>query len=154
MKLYHAKYILPALGVFLVGVTVPIWHGLAERGPGFQEPPNPKGERCIESKTFMCEQHMRLLLRWRDEVVRDNDRIYTATDGRKWQKSLKTCMGCHGHTDAQGKPTTAAVACNQCHGYVNAKLDCWNCHYDSATPALKLASGNTTARAALSREDR
>jgi hypothetical protein len=152
MKFYNGRYILPALGAFLVAVTFPVWHGMAARDAGFKSPPNPKGERCIEPKGFMRAQHMRLLGRWRDEVVREDSRVYIAKDGHAWEKSLKTCVACHGHTDAQGKSTTAAAACNECHSYVNAKLDCWNCHHDSAPADVKLAAGNPMARPAVSGE--
>jgi hypothetical protein len=152
MKLYHGRYILPALAAFLVVATVPVWRGVAARGPGFESPPNPRGERCLEPKSVMRAQHMRMLLRWRDEVVRDNSRVYIASDGRTWEKSLKTCVACHGHTDAPGKSTTAAAACNECHEYVNAKLDCWNCHHDSAAPAVKTVAGNAAARSTASGE--
>ncbi len=137
MKLYHGRYILPALGAFLVVVTLPVWHGAAARGNGFHSPPNPKGERCIESKAFMRAEHMRMLVRWRDEVVRENSRVYTASDGRAWEKSLKTCVACHGQTDAQGRSTTAAAACTECHDYVHAKLDCWNCHHEKSSADLR-----------------
>lgn len=152
MKLYHGRYIVPALAAFLVVATLPIWHSLAARGPGFQSPPNPRGERCIEPKSVMRAQHMRLLVRWRDEVVRQDRRVYTATDGRVWEKSLRTCIACHGHADSQGKSTTAAAACSECHGFVNAKLDCWNCHHDSAAPAAKAMADNTTVLPSPSKE--
>jgi hypothetical protein len=135
MKLYHGQYILPALVLFLGAATAPIWRGAASPGPGFRSPPNPNGERCIEPKGFMRAEHMRMIVRWRDGVVREGNRIYVATDGRHWEKSLKTCVACHGHADARGKSTTAAAACGECHGYVNAKLDCWGCHHESAAPA-------------------
>jgi hypothetical protein len=152
MKLYNGRYILPALGAFLIAVTFPVWHGMAARDAGFKSPPNPKGERCIEPKGFMRAQHMRLLGRWRDEVVREDSRVYIAKDGHAWEKSLKTCVACHGHTDAQGKSTTAAAACNECHSYVNAKLDCWNCHHDSAAEGVKLAAGHAAANQMVSGE--
>jgi hypothetical protein len=152
MKFYDSRYILPALGAFLVLVTFPVWRSAAARGPGFQSPPNPQGERCIEPKTFMRAQHMRLLVRWRDEVVRENNRVYTGSDGRTWEKGLKTCIACHGYTDAQGKSTTAAAACSDCHNYVNVKPDCWNCHHDSATADFKLAAGNPRPRPTVPEE--
>jgi hypothetical protein len=124
MKLYHGQYILPALVAFAAVVTLPVWRGLAIRSQNFQSPPNPRGERCIETKSFMRAEHMRLLARWRDEAVRENRRVYVASDGRQWRKDLNTCVACHGHA--------AAAACNDCHRYVNVKLDCWNCHRDSA----------------------
>jgi hypothetical protein len=146
MKLYNGRIILPALGVFLVMMTYPLWRGMAARDAGFQSPPNPKGERCIEPKSYMRAQHPRLLARWRDEVVRENNRIYTARDGRTWEKGLKTCVGCHGHTDALGKSTTAAAACNDCHSYVNVKPDCWNCHDDSASAEVRTVEGTVMGR--------
>lgn len=138
MKLYHGQYILPALGLFLVAATLPVWRGAASPGAGFRSPPNPSGERCIEPKDFMRAEHMRLLVRWRDEVVREGSRVFVATNGRRWEKSLKTCVACHGHADARGKSTTAAAACGECHGYVDAQLDCWSCHQESAAPAPEL----------------
>jgi hypothetical protein len=152
VKLYNGRYILPALGAFLVVVTFPVWRGMADKSAGFQSPPNPKGERCIEPKSFMRAQHMRLLLRWRDEVVRDNNRVYVASDGRRWEKGLKTCVDCHGHMDAQGKSTTAAAACNDCHGYVDVKPDCWNCHQDSAPAGARMVAGNAPAHPPISGE--
>ena len=152
MKVYHGRYIVPALAAFLVVATLPLWRGLAGGKPEFQSPPNPKGERCIESKAFMRADHMRLLLRWRDEVVRQDERVYVATDGRHWEKSLKTCVACHGHADAQGHSTTAAAACSECHGYVNARLDCWNCHHESA-PAQSTAQMILTGKSQGSQAD-
>ncbi|MGD0260322.1 MAG: sulfate reduction electron transfer complex DsrMKJOP subunit DsrJ [Verrucomicrobiota bacterium] len=154
MKLYHSRYILPALASFLVMATLPVWRGAAARGPGFQSPPNPQGQRCIEPKGVMRAGHMRLLMRWRDEAVREDRRLYIASDGRAWEKSLvKTCLACHRPAGAQGKSTTAATACNECHEYVNVRPDCWNCHYDSATASVKTMAGNAMAHAAASREE-
>ena len=102
----------------------------------------------------MRAEHMRLLVRWRDEVVRENSRVYTASDGRTWEKSLKTCVACHGHTDAQGKSTTAAAACSECHGYLNVKPDCWNCHHDAAAPGVKMVAGSAAALSAKPGEER
>jgi cytochrome c553 len=154
MKLYHSRYILPALAGFLVMATLPVWRGAAARGSGFQSPPNPQGQRCLEPKAVMRAGHMRLLLRWRDEVVREDRRLYIASDGRPWEKSLvKTCLACHGPADARGKSTTAATACNECHSYVNVKLDCWNCHLDAAIAGVKTVDGNAMAHPGASREE-
>ena len=153
MKLYHGRYILPALAAFLVVATLPVWRGAAARGSSFQSPPNPQGQRCIEPKDVMRAGHMRMLVRWRDEVVREDRRLYVASDGRQWQKSLvKTCLSCHGPVDANGKSTTAATACNECHEYVKARLDCWNCHLDAATAGVKTVAENAPAHQAASGE--
>ena len=154
MKLHHGAYILPALAVFLVAATLPVWRGAVIRGPGFQSPPNPQGQQCIEPKSVMRTEPMRLLRRWRDEVVREERRRYIARYGRAWEKSLvKTCLGCHGPADVMGKSTTAAVVCGECHAYVNVKLDCWNCHFDSATAGMKTVATKLTAHPAASREE-
>jgi hypothetical protein len=151
MKLYHGRYILPALAAFLILATLPVWRGATARGSAFQSPPNPQGQKCIEPKSVMRAGHMNLLARWRDEVVRENRRTYIAGDGRAWEKSLvKTCLSCHGPADANGKSTTPATACNECHNYVNVKLDCWNCHLEPATLAAKSASVHLTAQPAAS----
>ncbi len=149
MKLYHGRYILPALAVFLAVVTMPVWRGAVARGSGFQSPPNPEGQRCIEPKGVMRAGHMRLLVRWRDEVVRNDQRSYIASDGQVWEKSLvKTCLKCHGPVDGSGRSTSAATACDECHNYVNAKLDCWNCHLKPAPGREATLAGNVSARAA------
>ena len=123
MKLYHGQYILPALGLFLVAATLPVWRGAASRGPGFHSPPNPKGERCIEPKDIMRAEHMRMLLRWRDGAVREGNRVYLATDGRHWEKSLKTCVACHGHADARGVEFGEGLGLMQERGEKPAGID-------------------------------
>ena len=151
MKLYDGKYILPAVAVFLAVAIFPVWRATGGRGPGFRSPPNPNGERCIEPKDFMRAEHMRMLVRWRDQAVRENSRVYVAADGRRWEKGLETCVACHGHADARGKSTTAAAACSECHGYVDAKLDCWDCHHESAEPnpaVARLGTGPASASGA------
>ncbi len=63
---------------------------------------------------------MNMLLDWREEVVRDNLRTYTASDGNEYVKSLTdTCLSCHSPKDE---------FCDQCHNYVAAQPYCWNCH--------------------------
>ncbi len=148
MKLYQGKYILPGLGAFLLLVTLPVWRGAIARGSNFQSPPNPNGERCIESKAFMRASHMQVLVRWRDDVVRENDRVYVATDGRHWEKSLtKTCLGCHGAVDAHGRSMSAATACDECHSYADVRPDCWNCHHNPSAVNANIVTGRLTQEA-------
>lgn len=139
MRLYNAQYILPGLAIFLAAATFPVWRGAAGRSAGFRSPPNPGGERCIEPKQVMRTEHMRMLVRWRDSVVREDSRTYVSSDGTRWEKSLKTCVACHGHADAQGRSTTAAAACSECHGHMDASLDCWDCHHEFAAPGSRSA---------------
>ena len=43
MKLYHSRYILPALAAFLALVTLPVWRGTAARGSRLPEPAQSPG---------------------------------------------------------------------------------------------------------------
>lgn len=136
MRLYHGKYIIPGLAVFFVIVTFPMWYGAATGKPAFENTIVPAdGEHCVESKEFMRANHMQLLNDWRDEVVREGKRVYTAErDGREWNKSLtKTCMACHGKAKMEGEnvvSATAATYCQHCHDYVGVNTYCWDCHID------------------------
>jgi len=131
MRLYHGKYIIPGLVAFLVVVTFPLWYGVVSGGPTFESLPNPEGLECIESRDYMRANHMRLLTDWRDEVVREGDRIYTAQNGAQHEKSLtKNCMSCHGEVDEDGESASPATYCLDCHDYVGVKTYCWDCHVD------------------------
>jgi hypothetical protein len=112
--------------VFVGLVTYPVWHGLAARTtsepPKLQRPTNE--QRCVLPTAEMRERHMVLLIEWRDRVVRDDVRTYTAPDGRTYTISLtKTCLGCH---------TSKAKFCDRCHSYAGVSPYCWDCHVDPA----------------------
>lgn len=110
----------------LVAIAViagaPFWLALA-RGkegtpPKLQLPTNEK--RCVESRELMRQQHVALLLQWRDAVVREGRNRYVASNGREYRISLTgTCLGCH---------INASAFCDRCHAYVGVSLDCWSCH--------------------------
>ena len=79
-------------------------------------------EECIESRSFMTTQHMKLLDQWRNEVVRDAERFYTSSTGKMFDKSLQnTCMSCHSNKDK---------FCDQCHNYMGVTPFCWDCHLE------------------------
>ena len=60
--------------------------------------------------------------RWRDDVVRSGERVFVASDGRRFEKSLDpTCLGCH---------ENKAAHCDRCHGYLDVSPYCWDCHVD------------------------
>ena len=116
--------ILAGLIVFLALVTFPIWYDLAagreSRPPDLLLPP--EGGQCVADTSYMRTEHMQLLMDWRDEAVRDNDRIYVTRDGRRYYKSLSnTCMSCH---------TDKERFCNECHDYVGVTPYCWDCHVE------------------------
>ena len=116
-----------ALGlvIFLIGITFPFWYGKGKSTPPFLLLDTPaiahlKEKRCVEDTAFMRANHMKLLNAWRDEAVRDGNRVYTAKNGRSFEKSLSgTCIQCH---------SNKAQFCDRCHNYVGAKPTCFSCH--------------------------
>ena len=122
--MYDASKILPGLAVFLGFATFPIWYnvarGQAPQRPEIEKPANQ--ERCVADVEYMRRGHMQLVMTWRDEVVRNGERVFVTTDGRRFDKSLtRTCLGCH---------TNKAAACDRCHAYLAVSPFCWDCHVD------------------------
>ncbi|HLZ18571.1 MAG TPA: sulfate reduction electron transfer complex DsrMKJOP subunit DsrJ [Smithellaceae bacterium] len=114
------------LVIFVVLVTFPLWYGAGKTSPApalsLDTPVINKLEskKCVEDKAFMRADHMKMLKAWRDEVVREGQREYTAKDGRKFEKSLTgACLQCHSNKEQ---------FCDRCHNYVGAKPTCYNCH--------------------------
>lgn len=112
------------LSIFVILVTYPFWSPLAASGepeggrPELEMPANETA--CIEETSYMTANHMDLLNQWRDELVRDGNPEYTATDGKTYLKSLtKTCLSCHEDKDA---------FCTRCHDYADVQPTCWQCH--------------------------
>ncbi|MFC1735940.1 sulfate reduction electron transfer complex DsrMKJOP subunit DsrJ [Candidatus Hydrogenedentota bacterium] len=122
MKLYDGNKIIPAMvGVFVL-LIFPIWYNMAV-GTGGSAPELVMPEdatNCVLPAEEMRESHMVLLKKWRDDVVRDGDRIYVSADGNKYVKSLSnTCWVCH--NDKKN-------FCHKCHDYAGVKPDCGDCH--------------------------
>ena len=125
--------IVAGLVVFLALVTFPIWYTLAASG---QVPPLDRDypedvPRCVENKDWMVANHMILLKKWRQEIVRDGDKEpYKSDDFDTYHaKSLTgTCMQCHSRKemcDANGD-----TSCVQCHNYASVAPACWDCHIE------------------------
>ena len=112
--------IIAGLIIFLVAVTFPVWRGVFAK----DAPPDvalPEGT-CIESRDYMVANHMNLLNQWRDALVRNGEKTYTASDGTVYDISLtKTCMqaGCH---------ESRQEFCDKCHTYADVDPYCWDCH--------------------------
>ncbi len=128
--------VLVGLGIFAAVATGPIWYGVGRGGGQPPELPRPANgaKQCVEPIAFMRSQHMQLLNEWREAVVRKADRVYVATDGKRWDMSLTgTCLGCH---DDQEK------YCNKCHAYAGVETFCFDCHKKKkAGPAFAARSG-------------
>jgi hypothetical protein len=75
--------------------------------------------RCIAQTEWMRAHHMQVLNQWRHDSVREGNRTHVTRDGRRFDKSLNTCLGCH---------ASNPMFCFMCHQYANVKPTCWNCH--------------------------
>lgn len=118
--------IILGLVIFLIGITFPFWYGKGKSTPkpvlSLDTPAiaQLQDKRCVEDTPFMRTSHMKLLNAWRDEAVRESQRLYTTKDGRTFEKSLsRTCIQCHSNKEQ---------FCDRCHNYVGAKPTCFSCH--------------------------
>lgn len=106
--------------VFVALATFPFWYRLGREVPPLTLELPVASKECIEPTAFMRSEHMHLLYAWRKAVVRHDDLIYTATNGKEYPMSLhNTCMGCH---------TSKTGFCDRCHEYAGAVIVCWECH--------------------------
>jgi len=121
--MYNRKYIIPMIVLFVVFFTAPFWLNIGQgsyRPPNLAMPSGPGQETCVEPAEWMRAEHMSLLNEWRNQVVREGKRVYTATDGREWNISLQnTCMTCH---------VNKVEFCDRCHDANNVDPYCWTCH--------------------------
>ena len=128
--MHDGSRILPALGAFLVLVTYPVWHAVATgqdaRVPKLAKPA--EATQCVlptpemQEARQMRRTHMQLLMTWRDEAVREGERVYVSASGRHYDKNLTgTCLQCH---------ADKAGFCDRCHQYLQVTPHCWECHVD------------------------
>jgi len=88
--------------------------GTQDGEPFLESPKNPNPNqppKCVRDTTYMRFHHMDLLLKLRNDAVRD---------GKRGDVQFASCRGCH---------TSRERFCNQCHEAVNLNLDCFRCHY-------------------------
>ncbi len=123
--MYNGKYIIPALVIFVIAMSSPFWLNFGSdkyEYPKVALPEGPGMEECIEDVEYMRANHMRLLNEWRDEALREGNRVYVASNGKKWDISLQnTCMECHSNYDD---------FCAKCHDQNNVDPYCWSCHIE------------------------
>lgn len=119
-------YIIAGLFLFLGFVTYPAWHDLVahttSKPPVLVMPAHEK--QCVAPLNYMRTSHMKLLLEWRKEVVREDKTKYVSFNGKVYNMSLSgTCLSCHNQKEF----------CTRCHDYVGVRTPyCWNCHLDPA----------------------
>lgn len=119
--MYNSKYVIPGIIVFVVLFTSPFWLNLASAKYEKPELKYPEGiKECIEPVEFMRAEHMHLLNQWRDQVVREHNRVYTASNGKQYNISLQNeCMKCHSNKEE---------FCDKCHETNSVSPYCWDCH--------------------------
>jgi hypothetical protein len=111
------------LAVFLALAAFPLWRALGSGRPAER----PALERavgdapCVEDTAWMKAHHEDLLNTWRTAVVRNGQRYYTASSGRRYEMSLTgTCLKCHANSGA---------FCVRCHDWSGVpRIQCWSCH--------------------------
>jgi hypothetical protein len=123
----NKNMIITGLVIFALAVLSPFWFNMITTTQAAPEPEllgKAKAEKkCVLDKYDMRANHMSLLDEWRDSVVRDADRMYTAANGHSFNMSLSTgensCLGCH---------EDKAKFCDACHTYASVNPYCWDCH--------------------------
>ena len=81
-----------------------------------------EAKTCVEPISYIRTQHMKLLDKWRNEAVRQDNRIYISSTGEIYEKSLQnTCLDCH---------SNKTQFCDQCHNYMEVVPYCWECHIE------------------------
>ncbi len=117
-------WIVAGLAVFVALITAPFWRARWGAGdltklPVLTLPVNQT--QCVAPVAYMRASHMKLLMAWRFEVVREGEHKYVAFNGKVYQMSLdKTCLGCHNKEQF----------CVRCHTYAGVPNPyCWDCHF-------------------------
>ena len=122
--MYDGGKIVAGLVLFLAVVTSPIWYNVVTGKAEYKPEPKIVGQEkeCVAPKAWMTAKHMTLLNDWRNAVVREDDLVYVAANGKTYNMSLSnTCMQCH---------PNKSEFCDQCHNYMSVKPYCWDCHVE------------------------
>lgn len=124
--MYDAGKILIGLVIFVGIVTFPFWSSFGDSDTA-PDPVIKTSGNCVESVEYMRANHMQMLNEWRDDVVRNSDRVYVSQEyGKKFDKSLssagkESCMSCHSNKEE---------FCDSCHNYTAVDPYCWTCHVE------------------------
>jgi hypothetical protein len=121
------KLIITGLLIFIVIVVSPFLLNMGKDTTGadpviIEGLKEKKGE-CIFPKEEMKAEHMQILDKWRETVVRQGERVYVAPSGKEYNMSLSSgensCIGCH---------SNKTEFCDRCHDYASVRPYCWDCH--------------------------
>ena len=118
--------IIIGLIIFVAVFTFPFWYNMGKAAPS----PKPlltkealAAKSCIRPAEYMKAEHMQILDKWRETVVRQGERVYVASSGKEYNMSLSSgensCIGCH---------SNKTEFCDRCHDYASVRPYCWDCH--------------------------
>jgi len=123
--MYDRGKIITGLIIGIGLLLFPFWYnaGKASKPPERELTAKAKeAKECVEPKSFMITEHMKILDDWRNEAIREADRTYKSKSGKIYDKSLQnTCMQCH---------SNKSKFCDQCHNYLGVDPFCWDCHIE------------------------
>jgi hypothetical protein len=128
--MYNKGTILPGLIIFVFLVTFPLWYNALSAGtiPKPELPPGGEKE-CVAPVAEMRSSHMKMLNEWRDDVLRNGNRVAVKASGKEYRKGLQlACMSCH---------TNKEKFCDTCHLYASVQPYCWDCHLTPVEAASK-----------------
>ncbi len=118
--MYNKKAVIAGIVVFLVICTAPFWTNFGAKYSKPEVALPADSNECVESAAFMRAEHMQLLNEWRDQALRNDNRVYVSSTGKKWEISLQnTCLKCHSDYEQ---------FCDKCHVTNNVDPYCWTCH--------------------------
>ena len=93
---------------------------------------------CVEDPKLMRRSHMEFLKHDRDDTVRRGIRTL--------KHSFAACVDCHASTRDNRVLGSERHFCQGCHSYAAVKVDCFDCHADTARPAAKAAQAAGSGR--------
>ena len=80
--MYNKGLIVSGLVIFVLLVTFPIWFNGLDAGPLPKPELPPGGEKeCVAPAAEMRDSHMQLLNVWRDDVLRNSNRVTVTVGG-------------------------------------------------------------------------
>lgn len=130
--MYNKGSVIIGLAIFVCLVTFPLWFNSLTAG--HSDYPEvvmsaDAGTECVLPAVEMRDKHMQVLNQWRDEVLRDGERVSITVGGKEYRKGLQmACMQCH---------TNKEEFCDRCHEYASVKPYCWDCHLSPTEQVTK-----------------
>ncbi len=118
--------IIAGLIIFFALLTSPFWYNLGKASVAPEPVLSQKAKEakeCVLPIEYMKAEHMQLLDKWREKVVRTGQRLHVNDNGKSFEMSLSnTCLDCH---------SNKADFCDKCHTYASVDPYCWDCHIDN-----------------------